>query len=151
NALNSKRDPLELLACYPLERVAAMHVAGGIWEDGFYFDTHGHPIPDAVFELVARVLAVRGVPVIIERDSTSPRSGELAREIERLSVRPERGREAAASKDGTSGEPFDSGSASRIPRSGRPEGELAEMQAELARLLTCDEPSTAPLDARSLE
>src|SRR5439155_11069799 len=84
NARNAGRDPFELLACYPLERVAAMHVAGGILEDGFYFDTHGHAVPDEVFELVARVLAVRDVPVILERDAGFPPFGELARELDRL-------------------------------------------------------------------
>ena len=59
NAINEGHDPLAVLAAYPLERVAMIHVAGGVVEDGFYFDTHAHPIPPAVLALVARVLAER--------------------------------------------------------------------------------------------
>lgn len=66
NARNAGHDPFEVLASFPLERVAMLHVAGGIEEHGFYFDTHAHPVPEAVFELVAR----SGCPsVLLERDA----------------------------------------------------------------------------------
>jgi len=115
NARNAGRDPCELLARYPLDRVAMVHVAGGVFEDGFYFDTHAHPVPDAVLDLVARVLASTGdVPLVLERDAAFPPFVELDAELSRLAsvprgeakVRPPRAphstRETAA--DGLAGE-----------------------------------------------
>ncbi len=84
NALNSGRDPFEVLASYPLERVAMLHVAGGVMEHGFYFDTHAHPVPSAVFELVARLLAQRDVPVILERDAGYDDHVAILDEVARL-------------------------------------------------------------------
>jgi uncharacterized protein (UPF0276 family) len=85
NAVNSGRDPVELLGRYPLERVAMLHVAGGIFEEGFYYDTHAHPVPEGVFDLVARVLGSCGdVPMVLERDARFPPFGELTAEISRL-------------------------------------------------------------------
>lgn len=83
NALNEARDPREVLAGYPLDRVAMIHVAGGVTEHGFYYDTHAHPVPDAVFDLVARVVATRRIPVMIERDANFA-FPELAGELLRL-------------------------------------------------------------------
>ncbi|MBS2020322.1 MAG: DUF692 domain-containing protein [Deltaproteobacteria bacterium] len=80
NAVNAGRDPSAELASFPLDRVAMLHVAGGVEEHGFYFDTHAHPIPAPVLDLVARV---PGVPVLLERDAgfdspaDPPRSGRV--------------------------------------------------------------------------
>ncbi len=70
NAVNEGRDPRSVLAAYPLDRVGMVHVAGGVLEDGFYFDTHAHPVPPEVLALVGEVVARRpDVPVMIERDA----------------------------------------------------------------------------------
>ena len=69
NAVNEGRDPIRVLDAYPLDRVAMIHVAGGTVEHGFYFDTHAHPVPDAVVDLVRRVVGAYDVPVMIERDA----------------------------------------------------------------------------------
>ena len=70
NAVNAGLDPSRVLAGYPLERVAMLHIAGGISEDGFYFDTHAHAVPDGVFALVAQIFARHlDVPVLLERDA----------------------------------------------------------------------------------
>ncbi len=96
NARNAGRDPFELLERYPLDRVAMVHVAGGVFEEGFYFDTHSHAVPDAVFELVAHVLArVGDVPIVLERDRGFPPFGEIERELSRLRMTP-RSAEAGA-------------------------------------------------------
>lgn len=88
NAVNQSIDPLALLASYPLERVAMIHVAGGVVEHGFYFDTHAHPVPEAVFALVDRVLALRDVPVLLERDANYDAPGPILAEIARLRAAP---------------------------------------------------------------
>lgn len=82
NALNSGQDPRALLRQYPIERVAMIHLAGGVWEDGFYFDTHGHPTPDPVFALLKELFTLRApVPVVIERDSNYPSFSLLRQEL----------------------------------------------------------------------
>lgn len=70
NAVNEGRDPTAALLAYPLAHVAMVHVAGGVMEHGFYFDTHAHPVPPEVVALVGELLARRpDVPVMIERDA----------------------------------------------------------------------------------
>jgi hypothetical protein len=61
-----------------------IHVAGGVWQDGFYFDTHAHPVPCGVLDLVARCPAV---PVMIERDANFD-FAELSRELAALRALP---------------------------------------------------------------
>jgi uncharacterized protein (UPF0276 family) len=85
NALNAGLDPFEVLASYPLERVAMLHVAGGIMEHGFYFDTHAHAVPAAVFALVERVTALLGpLPILLERDANYDAHVEVLAEVSRL-------------------------------------------------------------------
>lgn len=84
NALNAGEDPAAVLAAYPLDRVAMVHLAGGATEDGFYFDTHAHAVPDAVYDLLARLVERVGpVPVVLERDDAFPPFAELAAEVAR--------------------------------------------------------------------
>lgn len=85
NARNEGLDPLEVLSRYPLERVAMLHVAGGVSEGGFYFDTHAHPVPSAVLDLVAAALAARPeIPVLLERDASFGAFGDLCAELDAL-------------------------------------------------------------------
>lgn len=84
NALNSGRDPAEFMRQFPLDRVAMVHLAGGVHENGFYFDTHAHSIPDGVFALLDQLCERRGqVPVVIERDALFPPFAALEAEIQR--------------------------------------------------------------------
>lgn len=66
-------DPAAELARFPLDRVAYVHVAGGIERNGLYIDTHGHGVPDAVTDLLTKFVELRGntdLPgVMLERDS----------------------------------------------------------------------------------
>jgi hypothetical protein len=126
NAINEGRDPVEVLAGYPLDRVGMIHVAGGVMEHGFYYDTHGHAVPDGVIDLVARILAVRpDVPVMIERDS-DVNYGGLARELARLRglPRPDVAHAAVARK-----------SPALVPDSAKLDPALPEAQASLAEAL----------------
>lgn len=67
-------DPVADLLRFPLEAVAYVHVAGGVEQDGFYLDTHAHPMTPPVLDLVATLVAAyddRGLPVpgiLLERD-----------------------------------------------------------------------------------
>jgi uncharacterized protein len=129
NAVNEGLDPIAVLADYPLDRVGMVHVAGGVWEDGFYFDTHAHPVPPAVLELVAKCPAV---PVMIERDADfdfAPLARELAelRALPRSSCVPR-----ARSRDDQDGDA----------------GELAAAQADLAAQLAGVAPEPSKLATR---
>jgi uncharacterized protein len=100
NALNSAEDPLEAVERFPLERVGMLHVAGGVSEEGFYFDDHAHAVPDGVFELIARVLARSGpVPILLERDALFPPFAELSAELDRArALLPEAGPRARSAR-----------------------------------------------------
>ncbi|MCH0538982.1 DUF692 domain-containing protein [Streptomyces sp. MUM 203J] len=82
NRVNRGDDPLKALAELPLEAVAYVHVAGGVERDGVWHDTHAHPVPEPVLELLAE-LAARGTPpgVLLERDDDFPAEAELGAEL----------------------------------------------------------------------
>jgi hypothetical protein len=85
NAVNAGRDPHVELSRFPLDRVAMLHVAGGCWEDGFYFDTHADPLSEPVWSLVGDAIARTGdVPILLERDDGFEDFAALRAEIERL-------------------------------------------------------------------
>ncbi|WP_441287986.1 DUF692 domain-containing protein [Sorangium sp. KYC3313] len=147
NAVNAGVDPGELLGSYPLERVAMIHIAGGVVEHGFYFDTHAHPVPAPVFDLLAQVVARSGpLPILLERDGDFPPFAALAAEIAtaRAIARsaPSRpglpGSRATSLQNSPDASPFEASA-------------LAEVQARVAELLTSpvDPPpeAVAPFDA----
>jgi uncharacterized protein (UPF0276 family) len=83
NARNHGTDPVALLDRLPLEALAYVHVAGGVErEDGFYRDTHRHPVPPGVFDLLGE-LCTRCAPpgVLIEWDGHFPAEPERDAEI----------------------------------------------------------------------
>ncbi len=85
NAKNAGVDPVALLDSHPLEAVRMIHVAGGLFEDGFWFDTHAHDVGDEVMALVAHVVARCGdVPMVLERDGNFPDFASTARELDAL-------------------------------------------------------------------
>lgn len=68
--LNHGLDAREALARLPLSRVAEVHVAGGSWHGGFYYDGHDHDVPAEVFGLLERLLAAAAPAVVIlEREA----------------------------------------------------------------------------------
>ena len=93
NARNHGGDPPAFLDALPLERIAYVHVAGGVERDGLYHDTHAHPTPPAVLELVAELCARRDPPgVMLERDDDYPPEAELAAELDAIAAAVDRGR-----------------------------------------------------------
>jgi len=87
NARNHGGDPLAFLDALPLERVAYVHVAGGVERDGLYHDTHAHPTPPPVLELLAELYARIDPPgVMLERDDAYPPEPELAAELDAIAA-----------------------------------------------------------------
>jgi uncharacterized protein (UPF0276 family) len=83
NARNHGWDPLAYLDRLPLDRLAYVHIAGGTERRGLYHDTHTHPIPGPVFDLLEELAARTKVPgVLLERDDHFPSDEELAAELD---------------------------------------------------------------------
>lgn len=80
-------DPGRVLAALPLERVAYVHVAGGVERDGVWHDTHTHPVPEPVLGLLTDLARrLRGAPaampgVLLERDGAYPSDAALEAEL----------------------------------------------------------------------
>ena len=82
NARNLKVDPEAFLDEIPLERLAYVHVAGGVERDGLYHDTHAHPVLPAVLDLLGELRSRVDPPgVLLERDDDYPTDSELASEL----------------------------------------------------------------------
>ncbi|WP_371663237.1 DUF692 domain-containing protein [Streptomyces sp. NBC_00280] len=82
NHVNRGEDPAKALAELPAEAIAYVHVAGGFERDGVWHDSHAHPVPPQVLDILTD-LASRVTPpgVLLERDDNFPEAGELEREL----------------------------------------------------------------------
>lgn len=85
NAVNRGADPTALLDALPLERVAYVHVAGGVEHDGLYHDTHTAPVPAAVLTLLEQLCERHPPPaVMLERDGRYPPLATLRAELDAI-------------------------------------------------------------------
>lgn len=85
NAVNHGLDPLAYLDALPLERLAYVHVAGGIQRESVYHDTHTRPVSPATLDLLAELRRRTRVPgVLLERDGDFPCEAELNAELDLL-------------------------------------------------------------------
>ncbi|MFJ9175595.1 DUF692 family multinuclear iron-containing protein [Streptomyces sp. NPDC102360] len=84
NHVNRGEDPAKALAELPVEAIAYVHVAGGFERDGVWHDSHAHPVPAAVLDVLAELVSRVTPPgVLLERDENFPEDlGELEREVE---------------------------------------------------------------------
>ncbi|MER6154652.1 DUF692 domain-containing protein [Streptomyces sp. NPDC001868] len=82
NHVNRGEDPAKALDELPVEAIAYVHVAGGFERDGVWHDSHAHPVPRQVLDVLAD-LASRVTPpgVLLERDDNFPEPGELEGEL----------------------------------------------------------------------
>jgi uncharacterized protein len=89
NGLNFGYDPREALAQLPMERVAAVHLAGGKWIGARggrrLLDDHLHDVPDPVYDLLVEVgsRATNPLTVILERDGHYPPIEMLLDQLDR--------------------------------------------------------------------
>lgn len=85
NRVNRGEDPAAVLDAIPLEALAYVHVAGGVEREGVWHDTHAHPVPPVVLDVLARLRERVDPPgVLLERDDDFPEGDELAGELERI-------------------------------------------------------------------
>jgi uncharacterized protein (UPF0276 family) len=103
NAVNGGFRPEAVLDRLPIDRVRAIHLAGGRPIQGRVLDDHLHDVPPVVFDLLAEVGA-RGpgpLTVVLERDGRYPPTDRLLADLDRARAalargRARRAREAAA-------------------------------------------------------
>lgn len=82
NHVNRGEDPAKALAELPLEAIAYVHVAGGFERDGVWHDSHAHPVPQPVLDILTDLTSRVSPPgVLLERDENFPEPGELEREL----------------------------------------------------------------------
>ncbi|WP_371676139.1 DUF692 domain-containing protein [Streptomyces sp. NBC_01276] len=97
NRVNRGEDPSAVLDGIPLEALAYVHVAGGVERDGVWHDTHAHPVPPVVLDVLAALRERVDPPgVLLERDDDFPAEAELAAELVRI-------REVVTATTGTTG------------------------------------------------
>lgn len=86
NAINHGYDARAFIEAMPGERIASYHVAGHYDEaDDLKIDTHGTPVKDDVWALLAHAYAIHGVrPTLLERDFNFPPLLALLAEVGRI-------------------------------------------------------------------
>ncbi|WP_217213286.1 DUF692 domain-containing protein [Streptomyces sp. AC550_RSS872] len=106
NHVNRGEDPAKALAELPLEAIAYVHVAGGFERDGVWHDSHAHPVPQPVLDVLTDLASRVSPPgVLLERDENFPEPAELERELGSIRGALEKGAaERAATAEGTSRE-----------------------------------------------
>ncbi|MFD5542410.1 DUF692 domain-containing protein [Streptomyces sp. NPDC127079] len=97
NHVNRGEDPAKALSELPVEAIAYVHVAGGYERDGVWHDSHAHPVPPAVLDILTD-LASRVAPpgVLLERDENFPEPAELEGELSAIRAAVTAGGAAAA-------------------------------------------------------
>ncbi|MEU9193840.1 DUF692 domain-containing protein [Streptomyces hundungensis] len=160
NRVNRGEDPVKVLDALPVEAIAYVHVAGGVERDGVWHDTHAHPVPRAVLDVLAELAARVDPPgVLLERDEEFPPAAELAGELDaiRSTLRAAR-RPAPRPAEPVAGpvagaEPAARTSAATRTDATAPEGSrerLALAQAALLSSLTAGTPAPAGFDGPRL-
>src|SRR5205085_5805872 len=92
NARNHDWDAAAYLDGLPLERLAYVHVAGGLTRHHLYHDTHAHPTPRGALDLLEQLCArARPPAVLLERDDHFPAEAELRAELHAIAAAIERG------------------------------------------------------------
>ena len=85
NQCNLGIDALAVLQALPADAVVELHIAGHeAAADGAQVDSHGAPVPEAVWSLLQQARQRLGpVPTLLERDNNLPPLAELLAECER--------------------------------------------------------------------
>lgn len=92
NSRNHKFDPLAFLDQIPLERIAYVHIAGGVTRGGLYHDTHAHAIVQGALCLLEELCSrVAPAGIMLERDDNFPQEAEILIELDYINDAAQRG------------------------------------------------------------
>lgn len=92
NGRNHGYDPVGALDHLPLDRLAYVHVGGGVERDGRYYDTHLDPVHPGVLALLEEVCTrVEPPGILLERDGEFPSDDELVAELDAIAATAARG------------------------------------------------------------
>ncbi|MEU9323402.1 DUF692 domain-containing protein [Streptomyces canus] len=137
NHVNRGEDPAEALAGLPLEAIAYVHVAGGFERDGVWHDSHAHPVPRPVLDILTDLASRISPPgVLLERDENFPEPGELEQELGAIREAVEKGGGARADGAWRAAAPVEPSSVSTDPARQR----LALAQTALLSALVAGTP-----------
>ena len=85
NQINRGEDPAAALDALPAGSLAYVHVAGGVLRDGVWHDSHAHPVPPQVLDILGELCRRQRPPgVLLERDEAFPPVAELAAELDAI-------------------------------------------------------------------
>lgn len=86
NSINHRYDARQFMLSMPAERVRYFHIAGHHVEaEDLRVDTHGDPVDDLAWQLLAEAYAHFGVvPTLLERDFDFPPMAELLDEVRHI-------------------------------------------------------------------
>lgn len=85
NSHNLNFDAIGYLQALPLERLEYVHMAGGIFKNGLYHDSHCHSLKEQSLKLLSALKGICSVPrVMLERDDSFPSMAELSDELEAI-------------------------------------------------------------------
>ncbi|OAH15474.1 DUF692 domain-containing protein [Streptomyces jeddahensis] len=85
NHVNRGEDPSAALDTLPVEAIAYVHVAGGFERDGVWHDSHAHPVPEPVLDILADLASHVTPPgVLLERDENFPAPEALEAELDAI-------------------------------------------------------------------
>ena len=85
NSHNLGFSAVDYLQRLPLERLEYVHMAGGVFKNGLYHDSHCHSLKDQSVQLLAVLKTICQVPrVMLERDDSFPPIAELISELEAI-------------------------------------------------------------------
>ncbi|GAA4041676.1 DUF692 domain-containing protein [Streptomyces shaanxiensis] len=133
NHVNRGEDPAKALAELPLEAIAYVHVAGGFERDGVWHDSHAHPVPQPVLDVLTDLASRVSPPgVLLERDENFPEPAELERELGAIRGALEKGagERAAAAEEAPSAERTSAQGTSPEAALKEPEASLKEGAAQ---------------------
>jgi len=144
NARNQGFASRDWLARAPLDRIAYVHVGGGVARGGLWHDTHAHAVPLECLALLRLLRHRMPLPgVLLERDDRFPPEAEVNSELDAISTAAGIGSMPAALASPTPppAEP-------RAPAAAPDRLELAAQQSRLVGALVAGEPVPAGFDAR---